>query len=142
MRNVTRKNLGRLWALLAVWAACESAERSRARADRPLVSNFAEPLPRTSDFSDFSGSRLGGHLALRRSFTATRLVLKARPAIDGDINLDGVVNIFDINVVSNRSTGGAAAVPEPSGLALAGVTAGMLVCRQRRRCTNSSIHRR
>ena len=125
---------------------CASAEWSSARADLALVRNPSKPLPRTGDFSDFSGSSLGGHLAPRRSFTATSLVLKARAAIDCDINLDGIVNILDINLISSNcgaSGGSATAVPEPGGLALAGVaTAGMLVCRQRRRCTDSSIHRR
>ena len=119
---------------------------------------------KTGDFSDFTGSDVGGHLELRRSFTATGLVLKARPAIDGDINLDGIVNIFDINAVSSNwstvgpqgdangdgivnifdinlissnwgATGGVAtAVPEPSSLALAGIAVAGMLACRRRRC--------
>ncbi len=55
---------------------------------------------RTGDFASYSGLNVGGHLALRYSFTPTSLLLTARPAIDGDINLDGVVDIFDVNDVS------------------------------------------
>jgi hypothetical protein len=43
---------------------------------------------------------VGGHLALRPTFTSTSLILKTRPAIDGDINTDGTVDIFDVNAVS------------------------------------------
>lgn len=52
----------------------------------------------------------------------------------GDANKDGIVNIFDINLISaNWSTsGGASAVPEPSTIVLAMVGATMLVvCRRR-----------
>ncbi len=55
---------------------------------------------RTGDFATYSGMDVGGHLALHPSFTSTSLLLTARPAIDGDINLDGVVDIFDVNAVS------------------------------------------
>ncbi len=43
---------------------------------------------------------MGGHLTLRHAFTANSLLLTARPAVDGDINTDGTVDIFDINDVS------------------------------------------
>ena len=108
---------------------------------------------RSGDFSSYAGSDVGGNLILRHSFTANSLDLTARPAIDGDINLDGTVNIFDINSVSlNWNTagpqgdangdgivdifdvnlisgnwtptgGGATVVPEPSAIVLALVAA-------------------
>jgi glucose/arabinose dehydrogenase len=113
--------------------------------DRFEVLTFAG---RMGDFTGYLGLDVGGHLSLRRSFTATSLILTARPAIDGDINLDGTVNIFDINSVSANwgttgpagdangdgivdifdinlissnwgASGGASAVPEPSGVGLA-----------------------
>ena len=56
----------------------------------------------SGDFTSYTGLALGGHLELRPIFSATNLSLKARPAIDGDINLDGTVNIFDINNVSSN----------------------------------------
>jgi hypothetical protein len=56
----------------------------------------------SGDFKSYTGLDVGGYLALRPSFTATGLLLTARPAVDGDINLDGVVNIFDINSVSSN----------------------------------------
>jgi hypothetical protein len=55
---------------------------------------------RSGDFTSYLGLDVGGHLALQHAFTATSLVLKAMPAVSGDINLDGVVNIFDIDEVS------------------------------------------
>ena len=62
---------------------------------------------RAGDFSTYSGLAVGGHLMLRHAFTTNSLLLTARPTIDGDINLDGTVNIFDINAVSsNWSTAG------------------------------------
>ena len=92
---------------------------------------------------------LGGHLGLRGRFGPSGLLLTARPAVDGDINLDGTVNIFDVNSVSSNwgtagpqgdangdgtvnifdvnliscnwgaTGGGATAVPEPATLILA-----------------------
>ena len=55
---------------------------------------------RSGDFASYSGLDVGGHLSLRQAFTANSLVLTARPTIDGDINLDGTVDIFDVNNVS------------------------------------------
>ena len=60
---------------------------------------------RAGDFASYTGLDVGGHLALRHAFTANSLILTARPAIDGDINLDGTVDIFDINVVSSHWNG-------------------------------------
>ena len=57
---------------------------------------------RTGDFAIYADTFLGGHLTLKPQFTPNSLVLKARPAQDGDINLDGTVNIFDINSVSSN----------------------------------------
>ena len=56
---------------------------------------------RSGDFAAYSGLNVGGHLALRHAFVANSLVLTARPAVDGDINLDGTVDIFDVNTVSS-----------------------------------------
>ena len=75
-----------------------------ALGDQFAVLSFAS---RTGDFTSYAGLMLGGHIKLRPTFTPTGLLLTARPAIDGDINLDGTVNIFDINSVSsNWSTAG------------------------------------
>jgi PEP-CTERM motif len=56
----------------------------------------------SGEFNNYTGLDLGGHLALKAAYSATDLSLNARPAIDGDINLDGTVNIFDINSVSSN----------------------------------------
>jgi fibronectin-binding autotransporter adhesin len=74
--------------------------------DQFAVVTFAS---RTGDFDAYTGLALGGHLVLKPTFTASSLVLKPLPAIDGDINLDGTVDIFDINSVSaNWNTAGPA----------------------------------
>lgn len=57
---------------------------------------------RTGDFASYADTLLGGHLEFRPQFTPNSLILKARPVQDGDINLDGTVNIFDINAVSSN----------------------------------------
>jgi hypothetical protein len=57
---------------------------------------------RTGDFASYTDTLLSGHLALKPQFTPNSLVLKARPAVDGDINLDGIVDIFDVNAVSSN----------------------------------------
>jgi T5SS/PEP-CTERM-associated repeat protein len=87
--------------------------------DVTLINNFMPALndqfdiitfaSHTGGFAAYSGLDVGGHLALKPSLTATSFLLTARPAIDGDINLDGAVNIFDINSVSaNWNTAGPA----------------------------------
>ncbi len=109
---------------------------------------------RSGDFANYTGTDIAGFLELRPTFTATSLLLTARPEVDGDINLDGAVDIFDINDVSAHwsqsgpagdangdgivdifdinlissnwgASGGATAVPEPSAWVLAAVA---LVC--------------
>ena len=61
----------------------------------------------SGDFTTYMGMGVGSHLGLRGSLSANGLQLSARPSVDGDINLDGTVNIFDINSVSaNWSTAG------------------------------------
>ncbi len=101
----------------------------------------------SGDFTSYTGLNFGGNLALRPVFTSNGLILSTRPAIDGDINTDGTVDIFDINDVSAHwaqsgpagdangdgivdifdinlissnwgATGGAAAVPEPASILL------------------------
>jgi autotransporter-associated beta strand protein len=62
---------------------------------------------RSGDFDSYTGLNVGGHLSLRPSFAPTSLLLTVRPTVDGDVNMDGTVNIFDINSVSaNWSTAG------------------------------------
>jgi MYXO-CTERM domain-containing protein len=56
----------------------------------------------TGDFSNYLGTYLGGFLSLHHTLTATGLVLTARPAQDGDISLDGIVNGLDINQVASN----------------------------------------
>jgi hypothetical protein len=63
------------------------------------VLNFGSRL---GDFASYTGLDIGGFLQLRPQFAANALVLKARPEVDGDINLDGAVDIFDINSVSSN----------------------------------------
>jgi T5SS/PEP-CTERM-associated repeat protein len=119
----------------------------------------------SGNFANYEGLTVGGHLELNGSFGAGGLLLTARPAIDGDINLDGTVNIFDINSVSanwgaagpqgdangdgivnifdvnlissNWGASGAAAVPEPAGLALflLGALVAPIAIRRRQRKT-------
>ena len=57
-------------------------------------------LAHGGDFEDYLGLGMGGDLALRPMWSEADLTLKALPAIDGDINLDGTVDIFDVNLVS------------------------------------------
>jgi T5SS/PEP-CTERM-associated repeat protein len=56
----------------------------------------------SGDFATYTGLALGGHLTLHHSFVGNSLILAARPALDGDINLDGVVNGLDIAAVSSH----------------------------------------
>jgi len=52
----------------------------------------------------------------------------------GDANSDGIVNIFDINLISsNWGVSGAIAVPEPSSFVLLALGVGALACWRRRR---------
>ena len=115
---------------------------------------------RMGDFSDYLGLGLGGHLSLRPNLASTSLSLVARPTVDGDINLDGTVDIFDINDVSshwgtagpqgdangdgtvdifdvnlissNWGASGAVAVPEPGTIGQMIVALGLLSCMWRR----------
>jgi T5SS/PEP-CTERM-associated repeat protein len=119
---------------------------------------------RTGDFANYADTALGGHLALKPQFTPNSLVLKALPAVSGDINLDGTVNIFDINSVSanwgtagpqgdangdgivnifdinlissNWGATGVTAVPEPAGLTIAALATlcGVAAFRRQLRC--------
>jgi hypothetical protein len=45
---------------------------------------------------------VGGHLTLRHALVGNSLILTARPTVDGDINLDGVVNGLDISAVASH----------------------------------------
>jgi hypothetical protein len=56
----------------------------------------------SGDFSSYAGLAVGGHLTLRHAFAGNSLILIARPAIDGDINLDGIVNGLDIADVASH----------------------------------------
>ncbi|MBI2826216.1 MAG: PEP-CTERM sorting domain-containing protein [Planctomycetia bacterium] len=61
------------------------------------VLNFGS---RSGDFASYTGLTLPGHLSLKQSFTASSLLLKARPTQDGDISLDGIVDISDVQRVA------------------------------------------
>jgi hypothetical protein len=63
---------------------------------------------RVGDFSAYTGMNLGGGLMLMPVFSPTSLTLIATSSsMAGDANMDGVVNIFDINLVSaNWGTAG------------------------------------
>jgi hypothetical protein len=72
---------------------------------QPALGNTSSVLAfgsRVGDFGNYQDLDVSGHLSLRHSFAPTSLVLTARPTIDGDINLDGTANIFDINSVSTH----------------------------------------
>jgi streptogramin lyase len=56
----------------------------------------------TGDFANYADLAVGGHLTLRHAFVGNSLILTARPTVDGDINLDGVVNGLDIAAVSSH----------------------------------------
>jgi T5SS/PEP-CTERM-associated repeat protein len=64
----------------------------------------------SGDFATYTGLSIGDHLTLHHAFVGDSLVLTARPTLDGDINLDGVVNGLDIAAVSSHwfQTGSAA----------------------------------
>jgi T5SS/PEP-CTERM-associated repeat protein len=64
----------------------------------------------SGDFATYTGLSIGDHLTLHHAFLGNSLVLTARPSLDGDINLDGVVNGLDIAAVSSHwlQTGSAA----------------------------------
>ncbi|HEY1601491.1 MAG TPA: autotransporter-associated beta strand repeat-containing protein [Pirellulales bacterium] len=70
-----------------------------ALGDSFAVLNFASA---TGDFNNYAGTNLGGYLELRHTLSLTNLVLTARPALDGDITLDGVVNGLDVNQVATN----------------------------------------
>jgi hypothetical protein len=56
----------------------------------------------SGDFANYTDLAVGGHLTLRHAFVGNSLILTARPTVDGDINLDGVVNGLDIAAVSSH----------------------------------------
>ena len=56
----------------------------------------------SGDFAKYTGLALGDHLTLHHAFVGNSLILTARPTVDGDINLDGVVNGLDIAAVSSH----------------------------------------
>jgi hypothetical protein len=69
------------------------------------------------------------HLTLRHAFVGNSLIHTARPTMDGNINLDGVVNGLDIGLIASHwlqtgSSGSGMAVPEPPTLIL-DATAGL-----------------
>ena len=53
------------------------------------------------NFSSFTGLDVGNHLTLQPLMTATGLELIARPTLNGDINLDGIVKAQDLAAVSS-----------------------------------------
>ncbi len=61
----------------------------------------------SGNFASYTGLGLAGNMALKPLLSLGDLTLKVGPALDGDANLDGVVDIFDINTVSaNWATDG------------------------------------
>jgi len=56
---------------------------------------------RVGDFDSYAGLDLG-NTTLQASYVGNSLVLKARPTLDGDVNLDGVVDIQDITSIANN----------------------------------------
>jgi hypothetical protein len=56
----------------------------------------------SGDFANYTDLAVGGHLTLRHAFVGNSLILTARPTLDGDINLDGVVNGLDISAVASH----------------------------------------
>ncbi|MBI2824274.1 MAG: PEP-CTERM sorting domain-containing protein [Planctomycetia bacterium] len=70
----------------------------------------------TGTFGGYTGLAVGGHLTLKPRYSATDLALRARPTVDGDINLDGIVDISDVqNVAANWLTAGPAGDADDSG---------------------------
>jgi len=116
--------------------------------DQFTVLNFNS---RVGDFSAYTGMNLGSGLILMPVFSANSLTLVATSSsLQGDANMDGLVNIFDINLVSSQwgttgpagdvngdlavnifdinlisanwsPTGSAQTVPEPSSLVLGAI---------------------
>lgn len=70
---------------------------SPALGDRFTVLTFAS---RSGNFGTYQGVNLGGHLSLKPLFNATSLKLRAAPTTDGDVNLDGIVDISDVQRVA------------------------------------------
>jgi hypothetical protein len=71
----------------------------------------------SGDFASYTDLAVGGHLTLRHAFVGNSLILTARPTVDGDINLDGVVNGLDIAAVSSHwlQSGSAAIAGDANG---------------------------
>jgi hypothetical protein len=71
---------------------------------QPSLNDSFTPLVFAShvgDFANYEGLNVGGHLTLQHTLTANSLVLTARPTINGDISLDGIVNGLDVNAVAS-----------------------------------------
>jgi hypothetical protein len=57
---------------------------------------------RSGDFTSYKGLAVGDHLTLQPTYVGNSLILTARPTVNGDFNLDGIVNIQDIAFVASH----------------------------------------
>jgi hypothetical protein len=72
---------------------------------QPTLNEIFTPLSfgaHVGNFSSFTGLDVGNHLTLEPLIMATGLELIARPTLNGDINLDGIVNAQDLAAVSSN----------------------------------------
>ena len=56
----------------------------------------------SGNFANYTDLAVGNHLTLHQAFVGNTLVLTARPTVDGDVNVDGIVNAQDIALLASH----------------------------------------